>query len=127
MRDVSLMKNGAVDFLARFTDSENFEKTFKEGMAAVKQRAQEELDDGFDRRAFEDSIASLLANGTFTEDASDVHEFDDLLVGRSHKAPAKRLVSGEVRSAVADELSNLANTYEKKFDAGNARATIQTH
>ena len=39
MRDVSLMKNGAVDFLARFTDSEHFEKTFKEGMGLVEETA----------------------------------------------------------------------------------------
>jgi regulator of CtrA degradation len=38
MRDISL-KNGAVDFLARFTDSEQFEKTFKEGMGLVEETA----------------------------------------------------------------------------------------
>ncbi len=38
MRDNSL-KNGAVDFLARFTDSEQFEKTFKEGMGLVEETA----------------------------------------------------------------------------------------
>src|SRR5450631_1154338 len=39
MRDVSSMKNGAVDFFARFTDSEQFEKTFKEGMGLVEETA----------------------------------------------------------------------------------------
>jgi len=38
MRDHSL-KNGAVDFLSRFTDSEQFEKTFKEGMGLVEETA----------------------------------------------------------------------------------------
>ena len=33
------MKNGAVSFLARFTDSEHFEKTFKEGMGLVEETA----------------------------------------------------------------------------------------
>jgi regulator of CtrA degradation len=38
MRDNSL-RNGAVDFLARFTDSEQFEKTFREGMGLVEETA----------------------------------------------------------------------------------------
>jgi regulator of CtrA degradation len=38
MRENSL-RNGAVDFLARFTDSEQFEKTFREGMGLVEETA----------------------------------------------------------------------------------------
>ena len=38
MRDNS-SRNGAVDFLARFTDSEQFEKTFREGMSLVEETA----------------------------------------------------------------------------------------
>ena len=39
MRDQLAMKSGAIDFLARFTDSEQFEKTFKEGMGLVEETA----------------------------------------------------------------------------------------
>ena len=39
MGDNLSMKNGAVSFLARFTDSEQFEKTFKEGMGLVEETA----------------------------------------------------------------------------------------
>jgi regulator of CtrA degradation len=38
MRDNSL-RNGAVDFLVRFTGSEQFEKTFREGMSLVEETA----------------------------------------------------------------------------------------
>jgi regulator of CtrA degradation len=38
MREHSV-RNGAVDFLARFTDSEQFEKTFREGMGLVEETA----------------------------------------------------------------------------------------
>ena len=38
MREHSI-RNGAVDFLARFTDSEQFEKTFREGMGLVEETA----------------------------------------------------------------------------------------
>jgi regulator of CtrA degradation len=33
------MTSGAIDFLAKFTDSEQFEKTFKEGMGLVEETA----------------------------------------------------------------------------------------
>jgi regulator of CtrA degradation len=33
------MTSGAIDFLSRFTDSEQFEKTFKEGMGLVEETA----------------------------------------------------------------------------------------
>jgi regulator of CtrA degradation len=39
MRDQQAMASGAIDFLAKFTDSEQFEKTFKEGMSLVEETA----------------------------------------------------------------------------------------
>jgi regulator of CtrA degradation len=39
MRDKWAMNSGAIDFLARFTDSEQFERTFKEGMGLVEETA----------------------------------------------------------------------------------------
>jgi regulator of CtrA degradation len=39
MRDHQAMTSGAIDFLAKFTDSEQFEKTFKEGMGLVEETA----------------------------------------------------------------------------------------
>jgi regulator of CtrA degradation len=39
MRDQVALKSGTIDFLAKFTDSEQFEKTFKEGMSLVEETA----------------------------------------------------------------------------------------
>ncbi len=39
MRNQLAMNSGAIDFLAKFTDSEQFEKTFKEGMGLVEETA----------------------------------------------------------------------------------------
>jgi regulator of CtrA degradation len=39
MRDQVAVKSGTIDFLAKFTDSEQFEKTFKEGMSLVEETA----------------------------------------------------------------------------------------
>ena len=39
MRAQSTMANGAIDFLTRFTDSEQFERTFQEGMGLVEETA----------------------------------------------------------------------------------------
>jgi regulator of CtrA degradation len=39
MRDQVAVKSGTIDFLAKFTDSEQFEKTFKEGMGLVEETA----------------------------------------------------------------------------------------
>ncbi len=39
MRDHQAITSGAIDFLAKFTDSGQFEKTFKEGMSLVEETA----------------------------------------------------------------------------------------
>ena len=39
MREQAMKEAGAIDFLAKFTDSEHFEKTFKEGMGLVEETA----------------------------------------------------------------------------------------
>jgi regulator of CtrA degradation len=39
MQGNSAMETGTIDFLSRFTDSEQFEKTFKEGMGLVEETA----------------------------------------------------------------------------------------
>ena len=39
MREQAMREAGTIDFLARFTDSEHFEKTFKEGMSLVEETA----------------------------------------------------------------------------------------
>ena len=39
MQGNSAMETGTIDFLAKFTDSEQFEKTFKEGMGLVEETA----------------------------------------------------------------------------------------
>jgi regulator of CtrA degradation len=39
MRDQMAMNTGAIDFLAKFTNSDQFEKTFKEGMGLVEETA----------------------------------------------------------------------------------------
>ena len=39
MRDQATGEAGTIDFLARFTDSEHFERTFKEGMGLVEETA----------------------------------------------------------------------------------------
>ncbi|MDE2446889.1 MAG: DUF1465 family protein [Alphaproteobacteria bacterium] len=39
MREQAMKEAGAIDFLAKFTDSEQFEKTFKEGMGLVEETA----------------------------------------------------------------------------------------
>jgi regulator of CtrA degradation len=39
MRDQVLAKSGTIDFLAKFTSSDQFEKTFKEGMSLVEETA----------------------------------------------------------------------------------------
>jgi regulator of CtrA degradation len=39
MQELRAMKSGAIDFLARFTGSDHFEKTFKEGMGLVEETA----------------------------------------------------------------------------------------
>ena len=39
MRDQAMKEAGTIDFLARFTDSEHFERTFKEGMGLVEETA----------------------------------------------------------------------------------------
>ena len=39
MREQAMREAGTIDFLARFTDSEHFERTFKEGMSLVEETA----------------------------------------------------------------------------------------
>ena len=39
MQDQATQEAGTIDFLAKFTDSEHFEKTFKEGMGLVEETA----------------------------------------------------------------------------------------
>jgi regulator of CtrA degradation len=39
MRDQVAMNSGTIDFLAKFTNSDQFEKTFKEGMGLVEETA----------------------------------------------------------------------------------------
>jgi regulator of CtrA degradation len=39
MRDQVAMNSGTIDFLAKFTNSDQFEKTFKEGMSLVEETA----------------------------------------------------------------------------------------
>jgi regulator of CtrA degradation len=39
MRDQVAVKSGTIDFLAKFTNSDQFEKTFKEGMSLVEETA----------------------------------------------------------------------------------------
>lgn len=56
---------------------------FAEGLKAVKERAADEAESGFDRAAYEASIALLLANGAFTENSEDMSEYEDLLAGRN--------------------------------------------
>ena len=39
MQGTKALETGAIDFLAKFTDSDHFEKTFKEGMGLVEETA----------------------------------------------------------------------------------------
>lgn len=84
---------------------------FKEGMLAVKARYEEESSCGFDRPAYEAAIATLLANGSFTESAEDLSEFEDLLAGRNQVGTVTKTSRA---AAGAPDLSNLTNIYTKK-------------
>lgn len=62
MRDHLAMNSGAIDFLSRFTDSEQFEKTFKEGMGLVEETANYLDTDGrVDARALDRTGAIAYA------------------------------------------------------------------
>lgn len=55
---------------------------FKEAMQAINVRHTQEEECGFNRKAFEASMARLLSNGSFTENAEDAGEYEDLISGR---------------------------------------------
>ena len=93
---------------------------FKEAMEAIRERANAEQDCGFNRKAFEASMAQLLANGSFTEDVEDSDEYEDLIAGRQ-ETPAilvKSATGADAPPAALDNLDGLASMYGPATNAG---------
>lgn len=93
---------------------------FKEAIDAIKERAADEVACGFNRAAFESSMAQLLANGSFTEDVEDAGEYEDLIAGRGDAVRS----GGEIKFAApgaaatpAEALDGLSSIYGAAIDS----------
>lgn len=92
---------------------------FKEAMQAIKTRDGEEKEAGFDRAAYEGAMVKLLANGAFTDEAEDVSEFEDLLVGKNATGrPTQAAAAG----AGLPDIGGLLDQYRH---TGAQTATVQ--
>lgn len=86
---------------------------FREGMEKIKEREAAEKECGFNRMAFESSMAKLLANGSFSENVEDTGEYEELIAGRSETRRAQPVAgdaSSPVTAAVAS-VEGLASLY----------------
>lgn len=93
---------------------------FAEGIKEVKARGLAETEAGFDRAAYEAAMATLLANGSFTENPEDLSEFEDLLAGRSLPEKTSRQ---QLSPAIGPDLTTLVGQY-KKDSANSGSAAI---
>ena len=93
--------------------------SFAEGLKAIKERAAEEETAGFDRAAYEASMALLLANGAFTENHEDMSECEDLIAGRNQSE--KRGASSERSRGPSPDLADFLSQYSRP--AANSSST----
>ncbi len=87
---------------------------FEEALKEIRARELAEKDMGFNRKAFESAMALLLSNGSFTENAEDSGEYEDLIAGRPDLSAASvSATSGGLAAnvSVVEGLQGLASQY----------------